>query len=52
LQLLHIFVDITGIFHSVLDLFVLHINNQNSFVHESPWRWLMQAETCGTVCIL
>jgi len=27
-------------------------NNQISFVYESPWRWLMRAETCIRVYIL
>jgi hypothetical protein len=33
-------------------LYMSHIHNQNVFIHEFPFRWLLRAGMCRAVCIM
>ena len=38
--------QITAILHNVSNSYVVHSDNQKSYIDWSPWRWLTLAETC------
>jgi hypothetical protein len=39
----HLYLQINVLLHNVFNLYVLYIDNRNSFLHESSWIWIVSS---------